>query len=225
MTRFSTWPSALTRTTRARPGSERDELDMPDRAFGLRREDQPGGLRQAGQHGAGLGQRVLQAAARGSERRGNRLPLVLRQLAEVQQAIDEQAQPLIGRQPSGRGVRREQQAGIGQVRHDIADRGGRQVHRQAARQGPAADRLAGLHVLFNDLAQHGSRTGVEARRQGACGRGCRAVAGLVHGGSNDKLGTRTPWSMPHGGFQTCQILHCGTNYRKAHDARRYGNET
>ena len=72
----------------------------------------------------------------------------------MQQAVDEQAQALVGGQAAGGGVRGEQQAGVGQVRHDVADGRRRQVHRQAARQGAAADRLAGLHVLLDDLAQH-----------------------------------------------------------------------
>ena len=162
-------------------GTERDELDMADRALGLRREHQAGGLRQAGQHGTGLGQRVLQAAARGGERGGDRLALVLGQFAEVQQAVDEQAQPLVGRQAAGRGVRREQQAGVGQVGHHVADGGRRQVHRQPARQGAAADRLAGLHVLLDDLAQDRGGAGVEAGRQSDAGGKPDWIEGFVHG--------------------------------------------
>ncbi len=145
--------------------AERDEFDVADRALGLRCEDQAGALRQAGEHGAGLGQRVLQAAARGTERGGDRLALVLGQFAEVQQAVDEQAQALIGGQAAGGGMRREQQAGIRQVRHDIADGGRRQADRQPARQGAAADRLASFHVLLDHFAQNGSRAGIEAGRQ------------------------------------------------------------
>ena len=154
---------------------------MADRALGFRRQHQAGRLRQAGQHGAGLGQRVLQAAARRGERRGDRLALVLGEFAEMQQAVDEQPQPLIGGQPAGGGVRREQQAGVRQVGHHVADGGRRQVHRQPARQRAAADRLAGFHVLLDDLPQHRGRTGIETRRQ----RGTRGETGrkswLVHG--------------------------------------------
>ena len=135
----------------------------------------PAAGRQAGQHGAGLGQRVLQAAPGGGQRGGDRLALVLGEFAEMQQPVDEQAQAEIGRQPAGRGMRREQQAGLGQVRHDVADGRRRQVHRQPARQGAAADRLAGFDVLLDDLAQHGGRTGIEARRQ----RDARGE-GLIH---------------------------------------------
>ena len=51
--RFSTWPSAVTSTTSARSGAERDELDVPDRRLGLRREHQARAVGQAGEHVAG----------------------------------------------------------------------------------------------------------------------------------------------------------------------------
>ena len=75
--------------------AERDEFDVADRAVGLRRQHEAGRLRQAGQHGTGLGQRILQAAARGCQRRRNRLALILGEFTEVQQAVDEQTEPLI----------------------------------------------------------------------------------------------------------------------------------
>ena len=161
--------------------TQRDELDVADRAFGFRREHQAGGLRQAGQHGAGLGQRVLETAARGGERGGDRLAFVLGQFAEMQQAIDEQAQALVGGQPAGGGVRGEQQAGVGQVGHHVADGRRRQVHRQPARQRAAADRLAGLDVLLDDLAQNRGGAGIEPGRQRGTEGDAGGVAGAVHG--------------------------------------------
>ena len=113
-------------------GAKRDELDMADRALGFRREDQTGSLGKAGQHGTGLCQRVLQAAARGGKRGGDRLAFVFGEFTEMQQAVDEQSQALIGGKPAGGGMRREQQAGVRQVGHDVADGRRRHVHRQAA---------------------------------------------------------------------------------------------
>ena len=96
-------------------------------------------------------------------------------IAELQQAIDEQAETLVGGEPAGRGVRGEQQAGVREVRHDVADGSRGERHGQAAGKGAGADGFAGGDVLFDNFAQHGGRTSVEARRQG--GRRGRDVVG------------------------------------------------
>ena len=75
--------------------------------------------------------------------------------------------PLLGRQPSGAGMRRKQESRVRQVRHDVADRRRGQRDRQTARECAAADRLAGLDVLLDNLAQHG---GCSADRASAAGR-------------------------------------------------------
>ena len=103
------------------------------------------------------------------------------EFAEMQQAVDEQAQPLVGGQTAGGGVRGKQQAGVGQVGHHVADGGRRQVHRQPARERAAADRLAGLHVLFDDLAQNRGGAGIEPGRQRGTEGDAGGVAGAVHG--------------------------------------------
>ena len=84
------------------------------------------------------------------------------QFAELQQAVHEQAQAAVGGQAAGGGVGGKQQAGVGQVRHDVADGCGGQRHGQAAGQGAAAYGLAGAHVLLDDLAQDGGGAGVQA---------------------------------------------------------------
>ncbi len=79
-------------------------------------------------------------------------PIVLGDVADLQQAVDEQPQAGVGRQAPGADVRRAQQAQLGQVLHGVADRGRRQVH-AAARQGARAHRLAGLQIGLHDPAE------------------------------------------------------------------------
>ena len=186
---------------------------MAQRALGFRRQHQAGRRRQAGQHGAGLGQRVLQAAAGGRERGGDRLALLLGQFAELQQPVDEQPQALVGRQAAGRGVRREQQAGLGQVGHDVADRRRRQAHGQPAGQGAAADRLAGLDVLLDDLAQHRGRAGVEARRQGDARRDNGGVERFVH----DQMTGLHSWGLAEAGSTAAvSLISCPGRAARVH---------
>ena len=52
--------------------------------------------------------------------------LLLRQFAELQQAVHEQPQSALRRQAPGGGVGGEEQPGIREVRHDVADGGGRE---------------------------------------------------------------------------------------------------
>ena len=112
-------------------GAERDELYMPQSAIGFRCQHEAGGGRQAGQHDRRFGQRVLQRAAGGFDRGTDRLTIILAELTELQQAIHEKSQAKFGGQAAGRGMGREQQACISQVRHDVADCGGTQTDRQA----------------------------------------------------------------------------------------------
>ena len=69
-------------------------------------------------------------------------------------------------------MRREDQAGGLEVRHDVADRRGRQRHRQDAGEIARADRLAGRQVAVDDLAEDLARTVVQLRD----GAGFRAHA-------------------------------------------------
>jgi hypothetical protein len=89
-----------------------------------------------------------------AEQRGvDRFPVLFAEIAELQQPIDEKPQTPIRRQATGRGMRRVEQPGLGEIGHDVADGGGGKRQRQAAREGAAADRLTGFHILFDDLAK------------------------------------------------------------------------
>jgi hypothetical protein len=51
-------------------------------------------------------------------------------------------------------MRREQQARFLEIRHDVADRGRREIEPAAPRQGARADRLAGLDISIDDHAEN-----------------------------------------------------------------------
>jgi hypothetical protein len=53
-------------------------------------------------------------------------PLVLGQVAVFEQTMDEEPHARLGGKPTGRGVRRVEQAEFFQVRHDVAQRGRRE---------------------------------------------------------------------------------------------------
>ncbi len=91
--------------------------------------------------------------------------LVLGEFAELQQAVDEQAQASVGRQPARGGVGGEEQAGTGEVCHDVADGGRREVEREQARERARADGLAGFDILLDDFTQHGGGADVQPRGQ------------------------------------------------------------
>ncbi len=105
----------------ARP--ELHELDVLQRLLGLGRHDHAGAARQAGQQRRRLFERFIHAAADGGAARLDALALLFRDVADFEQAVDEQPQPGVGRQAAGRGVRRVEQAEILQVGHDVADGG------------------------------------------------------------------------------------------------------
>ena len=79
---------------------------------------------------------------------------VLGQVAKLEQPVHEQAQPRLGRQPPGRGVRRVEQPRLFEIGHHVADRRRRQVLAQQPRQRARADRLAGLHIAVDDQAKN-----------------------------------------------------------------------
>ena len=147
-------------------GAEIDELDVLQRLLGLGRHHQAGAARQAGQQGGRLLQRLRDAAAGRGAARLDALALVLGEVADLEQAVDEQFQPGVGRQPAGRGVRRVEQAEILQVGHDVADGGGRQRLGELAGERPRADRLAGLDIALDHLAQDLARALVQLGDRG-----------------------------------------------------------
>ena len=126
-------------------------------------EHDAGAARQARQGLARLGQQRLDAPAGigGLHLRLDLPPLLDREVADLEQRIDEEAEPELGRQPPRRGVRGIDQAEALEVGHDVADRGRRQRHRQPPADVARADRLAGAEIGLDDLAEDLARTAVE----------------------------------------------------------------
>src|SRR5712691_90669 len=152
--RFSTCPSSETSTTSARVGSRRTNSTCLSRGLVVaavttpaprdnpeRSTDASGGL-DLGFDGAAL---------------------VLGEVADLQERVDEEAQPKLGGQAAGAGVRRIDEAERLQVRHDVAHRRRRQRHGQQARDMTRAHRLASRQILVDDMAEDLARTFVELR--------------------------------------------------------------
>ncbi len=185
MTRFSTWPSAPTRITSARPGPSatnsmwRTAPSLFGASTSPAAADSPDSMEDV------VGQRLLQGAAAGLQRAADLVALILAQLAELQQPVHEQPQPAVGRQAAGGGVGGEQQPGIGQVRHHAADRGRGERHRQAARQGAAAHRLRRSARTVRRSRAAPRRCARRVRAAGAPGAEQRTIPS-----SGRKLGSR-----------------------------------
>src|SRR5205085_2176425 len=79
-------------------------------------------------------ERLPQALAGSSAARLDRLALVLADAADLQEPVHEEPQASLGRQAACRGVWRVEQARLFEVRHDVADGGGREVETGAARE-------------------------------------------------------------------------------------------
>ena len=161
MMRFSTSPSSVTMTTRARPGprwtnsicfSRRSVFGATTRPA---QRDRPESMVVASSSTSG------EAAAGGRAFAVDVLALFLAEAAQLQQPADEQAEAALGRQAAGRGMRRIEQAGILQIRHDVADGGRRQRHGEPARNRARADGLTRFHVGVDDVAQDFARPLVE----------------------------------------------------------------
>ena len=144
-------------------GLEPHEFDMLEPLIRLRGEHHAGGAAKSREQTRSFGQHRLDRLrlARGRDLRLDRLAVVLGEIADLHQGVDEEAQPHLGRQPAGRGMRRVDEAELLEIRHDIAHRGRRQGHRQNARQIARADRLAGRQIALDHLAEDFARTLVE----------------------------------------------------------------
>ena len=94
---------------------ESDEFDVLDVRVTLRRHHDAGAARQARQQRGRLLQRLGDAAADRGAARLDALALLRRQVADLEQAVDEQPHAGVGRQAAGRGVRGVEQAEILQV--------------------------------------------------------------------------------------------------------------
>jgi hypothetical protein len=115
-------------------------------------------------------------AGGGGHLRLDGVALVRREVAELHQRVDEEAQARLRRQAAGRGVRRVDEAGFLEVLHDVAHRGRRQGHGQDLRQVARTHRLAGRQIALDDLAEDLARALVEL------GQG-----GIGHGGLGERL--------------------------------------
>ena len=161
ITRFSTWPDWVTVTTSARPGPRLTNSMCFSGCSVLgamttpAQRDRPDNSVVACSSASVTLRPTVRAA------RLDALALVLGEVADFQQAVDEQAQPGIGRQAAGRGVRGVEQAEVLQVGHDVADGGGRQGLGELAGQRPRAHRLAGLDIALDDVPQHLARALVQ----------------------------------------------------------------
>jgi hypothetical protein len=82
--------------------------------------------------------------------------LLGRNITDFEHRIDEEAETELGRQPAGAGMRRVNETGGLEIRHDVADRGWRQSHGENTRQIARADGITrgeiGLDDLTKDLA-------------------------------------------------------------------------
>ena len=87
------------------------------------------------------------------------------QIADLQHAVDEEPQALLGGHPAGAGVGRIKQAHPLQIGHDIADRGGGQRQRQPLGERARAHRLARGEIGFDQMAEHLAGTAAELARQ------------------------------------------------------------
>ncbi len=81
--------------------------------------------------------------------------------ADLEQGVDEEAQPLIGGHAAGRGVRLLEEAGLLEIAHDVADGRRREVDPGPARDGARADGVARGQVLLHDGGEDLAGTVVE----------------------------------------------------------------
>ncbi len=154
MVRFSTEPSSPTSTTNARPGAS-DTNSMCFSRGSPSASPHASALRQARQQVGGVGQRVLDTA------RARRLAqplvdlggLVSRPAAPARAAHRRRTAVPLGGQAPGAGVRREDEPGVLEVRHDVAHGGRREVGGQDARDRARPHGLAGFDVGFDETPE------------------------------------------------------------------------
>ena len=109
----------------------------------------------SGQQRRGLGQGAFECVARcgGTHLGLDPLLLLAPDIADLQHGIDKEAQAHFRRKSAGGCVRREDQARMLQIRHDIADRGRRQRHGQDACEVAGSYRFARREVALHDLSK------------------------------------------------------------------------
>jgi hypothetical protein len=150
---------------------QRYEFHVLDPAYLLIGKDDAGAVRQTRDHLARVHEHLLDRLFPLDPDLGLDAPaLLIGQVANLEQPVDEQPQPDLGRQASGRGVRRKNVAQMLQIGHDVANRGGRQRHGQVTRQIARTDRLSGGEVSLHDLPKNGAGALVELLQLGKASR-------------------------------------------------------
>ena len=141
-----------------------DKLDMLDRGFVFRSEDEGGTMRHARErradpveHGGHIG-RVR------AERFLDLLAVFGLDIADFQKAIDEHAQADLRGNAPGRDMRAVQKAEKFEILHDVADGGGRDLLAHRAGERAGADGIAGIEIGLDHAAKHLARAFVHFRQ-------------------------------------------------------------
>ena len=97
---------------------------MADRRVGRGRRDEAGAADEAREQVGRFGEDILHTAARASEAAFDGALVGFTRFAQLQQRVHEHAEAGMGGNAAGGGVRAVDQAHLGEVGHDVADRGG-----------------------------------------------------------------------------------------------------
>src|SRR3984893_18905926 len=127
-----------------------DKFDVLQRTILVGDDDDPGAMRQARKRGPRLLERLRQALSSCQTKALYAAAFIFGKTPDLEQPMNEEAKPQLGRQSAGRGVRRIEQPGFLQVGHDVTDRRSRQILREAPRQRTRANRFAGSDVTIDD---------------------------------------------------------------------------
>ena len=146
-----------------------DELDVFDARVAHRAGHDAGPAGQAGQQGRGLVQRLVEAAALAGQPRVDLASLLGPDVADLQQAIDEQPQAGMGRDPPRRGVGCRQQARPASGPAWYCGSRRATAATPLMRHGARADGLAGLQIGLDDAAEDVAGPLVEAGQGGGGG--------------------------------------------------------
>ncbi|MCY1303284.1 hypothetical protein D9M70_529820 [compost metagenome] len=102
----------------------------------------------------------------------DRRPVLDREIADLHEGIDEEAQPRLGGQTASADMRRVDETEIFEIAHHIANGSGRERHRQEPRQIARAERLAARQIGFHDATENFAR----ALIQRGCDFLCSGIA-------------------------------------------------
>ena len=152
-----------------------DELDMVQPLGPLRRHHQAGMAREARQQAARALEALFKRGARPGRKRLDIGALALGEPARLHDAVHEEAQAAVGRQPPGGGMGREQEAQLLEVRHHVADRGRRERPAELARERTRADRFARLHPGIHDQPEDLARARIEIGKSRRAGHATKTL--------------------------------------------------